>query len=388
MALTRSVATPKRRSLGFSAERVAEMYNPAVTQNKFDWFELPDGPDGKPLELWTTPKTSMICKFDVLAITHSYDYSLYWASQQIYNYPVDYWFSRRVRVHRIQDKEYLCKGSVHTFREDHDPVCDLLWEDKNSGRKELDYQAINRVYEIFLIRMHLDDHKYKFYIYIDSFGKFGKQLYDEYEILKNIPEESRTEEDNENLLFFDPFQGGKTISARFSQISKDLPDRATHKTTKREWFACTKLDFVPREDPLTEEEQDWIAEKLDIDACLKFPSNEVYDNVSKLLVNREVSVEETSSVTDSSNKIQEEDKTVVRRVVRPKKEEPRITEESPKDEVEELPVAKPSDDDNPFAEEFESEDSSSGVPANEPASVAVDKKAAYSDAEDVDDWVM
>lgn len=373
MALMRNnMKSPARRSLGFSADKVSDMYTPAPSQNKFDWFTLPDGPDGKPLELWTTPKTPMICKFDVLAITHSYDYSIYWAQQQRYTYPVDYWFSRRVRVHRIQDKEYLCKGSVHTFREDHDPICDLLWEDKNSGRKELDYQAINRMYEIFLIRMHLDNHKYKFYIYIDSFGKFGKQLYDEYEILKNTPEESRTDEDRENLLFFDPFQNGKTISARFSQVSKDLPDRTTHKTTKREWFACTKLDFIPREDPLTEEEQDWIENKLDVDACLKFPSDEVYDKLAKLLVNQEatsVETTEANNVPESTPSVEPEP--VVRRISRPKIEEVK--------EVRPAPQAKPSEDDDPFAEELSSTESEAPV---EEAPIPGEDKV-----EDIDDWV-
>lgn len=371
MALVRTVATPKRRSLGFSAERVSQMYTPPpVDPSKYNWFKLPNGPDGQPLEFWSPGKNPGIYEFDILAITHSHEYSLYWAQQQVYRYPTDFWFSRRVRTHRVQSDEYLCKNSLYSSRDGQDCICKALWKDKEEGTGKLDYMTINRTYEIFLIRMHLAEGKYKFYIYIDSYGKFGKILYDEYEILKNTPEDRRTETDLENLLFFDPFEKGKTISARFTMSSKNLPDRTTGRTTTREWLACTKIDFIDRVDPLTIQEQDWIADELDIDGCLVFPEDSEYDKALKLLLNESVT-EESSAAPEEAP--EEAPAHVERQVTRPRRTVTQETKPAPKPEPEVKqevqqetkpePQAEVSTDDDPFAEEFVEE---STVPEKAP----------------------
>ena len=285
-----------KRSLGFTASEVQKMYTNSTGFKKFEWFKLPNGPDGKPLEFWTPPKESARVKFDVLAMTHQFDYSIYWARQKIYNYPCDYWFFRRIQVHNVQNKEYVCKRSFYTYSSGPDAICSTINE------KELDSKELTKIYDIYLLRLHPDteNRNYRFVIYIDTIGKFSKTLLSEYDALVSIPEESRTEEDSENILFFDPFEGTRSICARFAETTGMMPDRKSGGVVERKWVACNKIDFFPRPTPLTEHEQDWLAEELKIDECVILPDEATYVSVAKLLDSPNINIPESPTQVSTS----------------------------------------------------------------------------------------
>ena len=229
--------------------------------DKTSFYNAPKG-----LVKFEIPNKKVQVKFDVLEFKLTNPLHKDFINAGVWDVRGQYYWNYFVTMHEAFPKSIVCLKNYEVGKKaKHDPVCDLLWNEK-----ALDYTRISKRYVIMLLRLHpnaeLGINDYTFAYYVDTYGKLAKAITETLDKYLN-----RNDITKVNFSKWD--DTGLTVTAFFSELPSSLG---------KSYFGTNDVDFIPREKQLTQDECNFL-ESLDMCAGIQKPTDAEYEDFCNYL---------------------------------------------------------------------------------------------------------